>query len=253
MLNSIVEKKKAVIAKDKQQESLEQLQQQLTKGDFSFSKALKENEWSLIAECKLASPSKGILCDNYTTAELAKIYAENGATVLSVHTDNHFKGELKDLRTISSLVSIPVLRKEFIIDEYQIYQARAYGAAAILLIAAILTKEQLQHFLDIAKSLGLDCLVEVHDEAELEMVLQTNAEIIGINNRNLKIFKTDINNTVTLMKKCPPDKIVISDSGLNNRNDIEKVKACGVRGVLIGEGLVKATDIPSAVKEFLLQ
>ena len=145
------------------------------------------------------------------------------------------------------------MAKDFIIDEYQIYQARAYGAAAILLIAAILTKEQLQHFLDIAKSLGLDCLVEVHDEAELEMVLQTNAEIIGINNRNLKIFKTDINNTVTLIKKCPPDKIVISESGLNNRNDIEKVKACGVRGVLIGEGLVKATDIPSAVKEFLLQ
>ena len=253
MLNSIVEKKKDIIAQDKQKESLEQLKQQITKGDFSFSKALKKNDWSLIAECKLASPSKGVLCDQYTTSELAKIYEENGATVLSVHTDNHFKGKLEDLRTISNLVNIPVLRKEFIIDEYQIYQARAYGASAILLIAAILTKEQLQRFLDLAKSLGMDCLVEVHDEAELDMVLKTDAEIIGINNRNLKIFKTDINNTISLMKKCPADKIIISESGLNNRSDIEKVKACGVKGVLIGEGLVKAENIASAVKDFLLQ
>jgi indole-3-glycerol phosphate synthase len=249
MLDTIVVKKRQTVAAAKQKSPLEKLAQHLEPGNFLFSAALLRSDWSLIAECKLASPVKGRLCDRYSVSELAKLYAANGAAALSVLTDEHFLGSLEDLTSVRQVTSLPLLRKDFIIDEYQIYEARAAGADAVLLIARILSPGELSRFLAVAHDLGMDCLVEIHDREELDTVLVTDAKIIGINNRNLQNFTTDINQTFELLPYLDGDRLVISESGIRSREDILRLRAAGVRGVLAGEGLVTAPDIPAKVRE----
>jgi len=253
MLKSIVAKKEHEVAEAKSQRPLTALKQLVEPGRFTFSKALKAGDWSLIAECKLASPAKGRLCSDYTVPELAGIYTQYGAAALSVHTDIHFKGVLSDIAKVRQVTDLPILRKDFIIDEYQVYEARAAGADAILLIAAVLSDGQLLHYLRTAWSLGMDCLVEVHTAEELERVLKTPAEIIGINNRDLRTFTTDIKNTFELLANCDPNRVIISESGIKNGADAARLKAAGVRGILVGEGLVKAGNIGQKTSELALK
>ena len=221
-------------------------------GNFSLSRALKQSSWSLIAECKLASPSKGRLCQTHSVPDLAKIFSQNGATALSVHTSAPFLGKISDIPVVKAVASLPVLRKDFIIDEYQLYQARAAGADAILLIAAILNQSELERFLELSRILGMDALVEVHSLPELERVQQTRAELLGINNRNLTTFKTSLENTFSLLPYCAPERLIISESGIADETDALRLKDAGVRGALVGESLVRSADIARKTRELAL-
>ncbi len=218
-----------------------------------FAGALSGEGIKLIAEVKKASPSRGVLCPDFNPMALAKTYAQGGAAAISVLTEvSHFQGSLKYLIAIREETSIPLLRKDFIFDEYQVYESAAFGADALLLIAAILSQEQLEEMLALSHSLGLGCLVEVHDENELEKALLGGAEIIGINNRDLNTFTVDINTTRRLRPLIPEGRIVVSESGINNRDDITKIKEWGVNAVLVGEALVTAGSIPAKMEELLL-
>lgn len=217
----------------------------------NFKKSIIENkDISIIAEVKKASPSKGVIREDFQPLAIAKEYEKNKVQAISVLTeDKFFQGKDEYLSQIKGITSIPILRKDFIIDPYQIYQARVLGADVILLIAAILTKNELIGFQSIAKEIGLQCLVEVHDEAELNTVLETEAEVIGINNRDLKTFKTTLETTERLMSFIPKDKAVISESGINTRKDMEFLSNLGVQGVLIGESLMRAKSIDEKLRE----
>lgn len=219
----------------------------------SLSAALKSVvNISIIAEIKKASPSMGVLRENFNPVEIALIYEANGASAISVLTDEKFfQGSLSYLTKVRSTVRLPVLRKDFIVDPYQIYEAREAGADAILLIAALLSKEELQDFLLLSSELEMDCLVEVHSENELKTVLQTNASIIGINNRDLKTFKTDLETTLRLRPLIPSGKIIVSESGIKSRKDIEVLLENGVNAVLVGETLMKSNNIPGKLHELL--
>jgi indole-3-glycerol phosphate synthase len=222
------------------------------KAPLDFQAALRGNDIRLIAEVKKASPSKGVMRPYFDPMELAKTYAESGAAAISVLTDaEYFQGSPEHLTAIRQTVGLPLLRKDFIYDEYQIYESAAYGADALLLIAAILKPRQLRLLLTLSRSLGLGCLVEVHNEAELNMVIDGGAEIIGINNRDLKTFKIDLGTTQRLRPSIPQGKIVVSESGINNREDITKLREWKVDAVLIGEALVTAKNIPDRIKELM--
>lgn len=206
----------------------------------------------VIAEVKKASPSKGVIREDFNHLEIAETYQRNGASALSVLTDRKFfQGSIDYLSEIRHAVSIPLLRKDFVVDEYQIFEARGYGADAVLLIAAVLDDKEMHDFVELSLNLGLAPLVEVHDEAELERALKTDAELIGINNRNLQTFKTDINTTVRLIGSIPEDRIVISESGINTREDINLLKDAGVDAFLIGEALMREADIGKKLREFV--
>ncbi len=206
----------------------------------------------VIAEIKKASPSKGVIREEFDHLEIAKTYERNGASALSVLTDRHFfQGSIDYLSEIRQMVSLPLLRKDFVFDEYQIFEARGYGADAVLLIAAVLDDKELCDFVKLSLDLGMAPLVEVHDETELERTLKTNAELIGINNRNLQTFKTDINTTVRLMNSIPEDKIVVSESGINTKEDIKLLKDAGVDAFLIGEALMRESDIGKKLRKFV--
>lgn len=252
MLDKITEKKRQVVERAKIERPLARLLKNIIPGNFAFSKAIKQSEWSLIAECKLVSPAKGQLCTDYSVPELAELYTQNGAAALSVHTDTHFSGELEDIAAVREVTSLPILRKDFIIDEYQIYESRVAGADAILLIAHILSDEQLTQYLNTAHGLGMDCLVEVHTLQELERAQQTIATLIGINNRNLETFSTDIQNTFNLLPYCDQRRIVISESGVSTGAEAQCLAQAGVRGILVGEGLVKAKDISNKTRELTI-
>lgn len=252
MLDKIVMQTRLAVAAAKMDEPLAKIENQVAAGSFAFSRAIKEAAWALIAECKLVSPAKGTLCNKYTVLELAQIYAGNGATALSVHTNTAFDGHINDIVKVKATVRLPVLCKEFIIDEYQLYAARAAGADAVLLIAAIVSDAELVRFLQIAGDLGMDCLVEVHTLPELIRVQQTKAKLIGINNRDLQTFTTNIAQTFTLLKHCEPDRVVISESGIKNGEDARKLKTAGVKGILVGEGLVIANDVAAMTRELAL-
>ncbi|MEK7851320.1 MAG: indole-3-glycerol phosphate synthase TrpC, partial [Deltaproteobacteria bacterium] len=201
---------------------------------------------------KKASPSKGVIREDFDHLEIARTYERNGASALSVLTDRHFfQGSIDYLSEIRQMVSLPLLRKDFIFDEYQIFEARGYGADAVLLIAAVLDDKELCDFVKLSLDLGMAPLVEVHDETELERTLKTNAELIGINNRNLQTFKTDINTTVRLMNSIPEDKIVVSESGINTKEDMKLLKDAGVDAFLIGEALMRESDIGKKLREFV--
>ncbi|MFC1901072.1 indole-3-glycerol phosphate synthase TrpC [Chloroflexota bacterium] len=221
---------------------------------LDFDSVLRGDGISVIAEVKKASPSKGVIRADFHPVEIARIYAENGASAISVLTEpEYFQGSLDYLRDIKKALGsrIPLLRKDFIFDPYQVYQARAYGADALLLIVAVLSPEQLGELLTLSHELGMKCLVEVHNEAELETALKSGAGIIGINNRDLTTFNVDIETTRKLRPLIPEDRIVVSESGIKTRQDMEKLRSWGVDAVLIGEAFMASDDIASAMKELL--
>ena len=207
---------------------------------------------NLIAEIKKASPSKGMLREEFDLMAIAKIYVENNAAAISILTeDKYFLGNPLYVKKVSEMFPVPVLVKDFIIDEGQIYEARHNGASAILLIAAILPDDQLKHFFKLAGKLDLDCLVEVHDEQELTRALDAGAEIIGINNRDLRTFVVDIKTCERLIPLIPKGKVIVAESGIQSREDILKLKALGANAVLIGEIFMKEQDIAKKIQEVM--
>lgn len=210
----------------------------------------RDNRIKFIAEVKKASPSAGIIREDFNYINIAKEYEAGGASAISVLTDKEFfKGDIKYLSEIKETVSLPVLRKDFVIDPYQIYEARVAGADLVLLIARILTKEKIDAFLILSHELGMECLVEVHDNDELEKVLDTEAAIIGINNRNLDTFETNLETTLQLCHRIPEDKIVVSESGIKTRADVLVLEEAGIDAILIGETLMRSRDISQKIKE----
>jgi indole-3-glycerol phosphate synthase len=254
ILDKILSTKKREVARHKKAVHLSCLMECIArrKAPLAFTEAIKGDSIKLIAEVKKASPSKGILRPYFDPMALAKTYADNGAAAISVLTDaEYFQGSPEHLAAIRQTVSLPLLRKDFIYDEYQIYESAAYGADALLLITAILEPTQLEKLMKVSRSLGLSCLVEIHNEDELKIALNNGAEIIGINNRNLDTFEVDINTTQRLLPFIPEDKIVVSESGISWREDVKKLESWGVDAVLVGEALVTAKNIAKKMKELM--
>lgn len=243
ILDDIVTKQKIRIKNEKKEKSLEFLKQEVLalplSENYFFEDSLKSKEFSFICEIKKASPSKGVIVEEFPYKDIAQDYEQAGATAISVLTEpNFFKGNDIFLKDVAGIVNIPVLRKDFIIDEYQIYQAKLIGADAILLICAILDETTLNKFLNLAKSLRLSCLVETHNEDEIKKALNSGAKILGINNRDLKTFSVDINTSLKLRKFIPNDKILISESGIKTAQDVKMLKDAGFNGALIGESMM---------------
>ena len=220
-----------------------------------FAPALRSDRIRLIAEVKKASPSKGIICPDFDPVAIARVYADNGASAISVLTEpGYFQGSLSYLREIREAlgdVKVPLLRKDFIVDPYQVYESRAFGADAILLIVAILEPEKLVELLELSHRLNMGCLVEVHNEAELEIALGSRADIIGINNRDLTDFTVDITTTGRLRPLIPDDRVVVSESGIATATDMRKLRQWGVDAVLVGESLMSADDAGAKMRELL--
>jgi indole-3-glycerol phosphate synthase len=255
MLDRIIAQKRKELKLRKKSMPLSRLEKATAerKKPLDFALALRGERMRLIAEVKRASPSRGILCPSFNPVKLAQTYAQGGAAAISVLTEaNYFEGNIAHLVAIRQEVELPLLRKDFIFDPYQIYESCAYGADALLLIVAILSQKQLEELLSLSHSLGLSCLVEVHGEGEVEMVLSSGAEIIGINNRDLNTFAVDINTTRRLRPLIPQGKTVVSESGIKSRNEIKKLKTWGVNAVLIGEALVTADDVLAKMGELAL-
>ena len=253
ILDEIAQKTKERVEIAKQIVSLEQMKSMAmnleNSQDFPFEQALRKESINFICEVKKASPSKGIISEDFPYLKIAKEYEEAGAQAISVLTEPfYFKGSNEYLKEIVENVSIPVLRKDFTIDEYMIYEAKVLGASAVLLICAILDEETIKKYMDIAHSLGLSVLVEAHDEEEVQTALRCKARIIGVNNRNLKTFEVDINNSVQLRSLVPKEIIFVSESGMKTPEDICILKENGTNAVLIGETLMKCPD-----KKMMLQ
>ncbi|MCR5815996.1 MAG: indole-3-glycerol phosphate synthase TrpC [Ruminococcus sp.] len=217
---------------------------------YSLKAALKRDTLSVIAEVKKASPSKGLICEDFHPLETALEYERCGANAISCLTEEHyFKGSNDYLKTITENVHIPVLRKDFVIDEFQIYHARLLGASAVLLICAILDDDKLSRFTQAAHSVGLEVLTEVHDEQELERALKTDADLIGINNRNLKDFTVDLETTRRLAALVPKGTVLVSESGIKTNADMKNARECGADAVLIGETLMRSGSIRAKLTE----
>lgn len=253
ILNKIILEKKRQIQLAKKKQPLDNLIQEIKGASEvrSFKKALnKKTRLALIAEIKKASPSAGVIRGDFNPVKIAKAYEKSGADCLSVLTDEKFfGGRLDYIQKIKKEVNLPILRKDFIIDEYQIYESRAYGADAILLIASILPLEKLKKFIGLAGILGLDCLVECDCLSSLKKVLMANPEIIGINNRDLHNFKVDIRRTGHLIKYIPKNKVIVAESGIKTKTDIGFLKNLGVDAVLIGETFIRSKNIRAKIKE----
>jgi indole-3-glycerol phosphate synthase len=206
----------------------------------------------LIAEVKKASPSKGLIRADFDPVAISRIYEEAGASAISVLTDEkYFQGSLEYLKSIRTAVDLPLLRKDFVIDEYQIHEARAAGADAVLLIVAALTKGELAEFQEIAWRLGMTALVEVHTAEEMEVAVEIGAKVIGINNRNLQTFETTLDTTMDLASKAPKDSVLVSESGIFSRSDVERVASAGVSAILVGESLMREPDPGLKIRELL--
>jgi len=220
---------------------------------LNLAAALRGDSLRLIAEVKRASPSAGVLRSDLDPVKLASTYARCRAAAISVLTESHyFGGSGEDLVAIRrQLPNIPLLRKDFILKPYQIYESRAWGADALLLIVAILDDSKLKELLSLSHELGMQCLVEVHNEDELKRALACDVKIIGINNRNLDTMVVDINVTKKLRPLIPPDRLVVSESGIKGRSEIQRLREWGVNAVLVGEALVTASDVAAKIKELL--
>ena len=211
---------------------------------------LAQGQAGVIAEIKKASPSKGVLREDFIPADIAQTYAENGAACLSVLTDvQFFQGAVDYLKQARASCQLPVLRKDFIVDAYQVYESRVMGADAILLIAAILDDAQMKDFEAIARSLDMAVLVEVHDEVELARALKLKTPLIGVNNRNLKTFEVSLDTTLRLMQLVPADRLLVTESGIRNREDVLRMGAAGVNAFLVGETFMRAPDPGAALAE----
>jgi indole-3-glycerol phosphate synthase len=254
ILDKIVENKKREVADRKAAKPLIELERMIAgmPPTRDFAKAIRVEECAIIAEVKRRSPSRGLLRADFDPVRIALEYEACGAAAISVLTDEtYFGGSDADLTAVKQAVALPLLRKEFIIDPYQVYEARAIGADALLLIAAILTDRQLREFRELAASLGLAALVEVHDRKELERTLTVGAEIVGINNRDLKTFVTEIRTSMELAPLIAEDRIAVSESGIRTRGEIEALSKAGIRAFLIGETLIAAPRIGPKLAEML--
>ena len=254
MLNKIVADKRKEVEQTRQNMPVSILMERIAqRKPLDFARAIRGDGIRLIAEIKKASPSRGVLCPDFNPVAIARSYAQGGAAAISVLTEiNYFQGSIDHLAAIRKEVEIPLLRKDFVFDQYQIYESAAFGADALLLIAGILSQEQLSEFLSLSHSFGLSCLVEVHDEGEVEKALLGGAEIIGINNRDLRDFTIDINTTRRLRPLIPPERTVVSESGIKSRSDIEKLQEWGADAALVGEVLVTADDTTAKMRELSL-
>ena len=243
----------ATLEKQKSLASVRDEAEQLHKAERSFAESLRQPGLNFICECKKASPSKGLIAPEFPFLEIAQAYERGGAAAISCLTEpDYFLGADRYLQEIAEHVSLPVLRKDFTISVYQIYEAKVLGADAILLICAILSQAELEEFRLAAESVGLDVLVETHDTAEIEMALKSGAQIIGINNRNLKGFTVDLGTCLNLRKEIPAGRISVAESGIRTEADIARLKAAGFNGVLIGETLMRSGD-PEAMLRRLRQ
>ena len=251
ILDKIIEHKKQEVAQRKREVPLSAFINKLKKSERDFANAIKhkDDKINIIAEIKFASPSEGTIRKDADVRGIAGIY-DKYVSAISVLTDEKFfSGNLKFIEIAKEASSLPILGKEFIIDEYQIYELRRYGADAVLLIASVLTVQKIKKFISIADSLKMNCIVEVHNENELKKALAANAQIIGINNRNLRTFRVDLNTTLALAKKIPKGKIIISESGINKIEDFDKLRG-KVDAVLVGTALMKEKDIEAKIMEF---
>jgi indole-3-glycerol phosphate synthase len=216
---------------------------------IKFGSAISRGNLQLIAEVKRSSPSRGVLCKNFWPVTLAGEYAAGGAAAISVLTEsNYFGGQIDHLSAIRDEVDLPLLRKDFIFDRYQIYESAAYGADALLLITSILSKKQLAKLLCLSRDLGMECLVETHNEVEITKALRAGAQIIGINNRDLGSFAVDINTTGRLRPMIPEGRITVSESGIEDRNHVQKMRQWGLDAILVGEALITCNDIRSGIR-----
>ena len=246
ILDQLAAHAKERTAEAKRRLPLEHVRQQaltLPKGDFAFEKALQKPGISFICECKKASPSKGLIAPDFPYLQIAKEYETAGADCISVLTEpKWFLGSDEYLREIAGNVSIPCLRKDFTVDAYMIYEAKLLGASAVLLICAILSEEQIREYIGICDTLGLSALVEAHDETEVEIAVRAGARIIGVNNRNLKDFTVNTDNSRRLREMIPNEVLFVSESGVTCAVDVAKLRDIGADAVLIGEALMRAPD-----------
>ena len=257
ILDRIVESKKRILDKSKIEFNINSLENIIVKlpEALNFKNSLRKQNTSdirIIAEVKKASPSKGIIREDFDPLKIARQYEANNAAAISILTESEFfMGKLDFLREIKIAVNIPLLRKDFLFDPYQIYEARANGADAVLLIAAILEKSLLEELLFVVKKLSMNALVEVHTKEELKKVLQTDAEIIGINNRNLNTFDTNIQTSIDLMADIPESKVIVTESGIKTKEDIQKLSKAGVDAFLIGESFMRADNPGEMLNSFV--
>ncbi len=255
ILSRIIEEKRKVVEEAKRLKPQEELLKEIK--NLSVKSSFKKNisrphHINLIAEIKKASPSKGILRGDFNPVKIAITYQANGASAISILTDERFfEGALEHLVKARGNVSVPILRKDFVIDEYQIYETVAAGADAILLICEILSIAELTRFHNTATELGLDCLVEVHNEEDIEKALAIDAAIVGINNRDLHTFKVDLGVTQRLIRMIPQNKTIVSESGIKRYEDVMFLKSLGVNAVLIGESFMEADDIAAKMREIM--
>ena len=257
ILREIVEAKRREVDRLKREAPISELEERIEAQSppLNFAGALWGDSVRIIAEVKKASPTRGLLRADFDPASLATTYIENGAAAVSVLTNkDHFQGSIEHMEAVHRVANprgVPVLRKEFIFDPYQVYEARAHGADAILLIVAMLTPDALDDLLDVCKELWMQCLVEVHDAEELRIALDAGAEVLGINNRDLRTFESDLGVTERLARLIPGDRIIVSESGISNRDHIQRIKSAGAHAALVGEALVTAPDVGAKLREML--
>ena len=254
ILNTIAEYAKERVAKTKEIKPLEAVKKEALAMDcntgFPFEKALAKDGISYICECKKASPSKGLIAPDFPHINIAKEYEAAGASCISCLTEpKWFLGADEYLKEITEAVSIPVIRKDFTVDEYQIYEAKLLGASAVLLICAILDTETIKEYIKICDSLGLSALVEAHDDKEIASAIEAGARIIGVNNRNLKDFTVDVNNSTRYRNLIPEEILFVSESGIKSNEDIKILQGNGTNAVLIGETLMRAEDKKAMLEE----
>lgn len=255
ILEKIAEKTRERVEEEKRKVPLDVLKEKIgeRKGkelEQTFLKALRSEGMSYICEVKKASPSKGLIAPDFPYVEIAKEYEAAGAAAISCLTEPfYFQGADRYLEEITQAVQIPVLRKDFTIDEYMVYQAKALGASAILLICAILDNHELRYYRELCEELGMDALVEAHDEQEVERALQTGAKIVGVNNRDLRTFQVDVRNSIQLRSLAPREIVFVSESGIRTAQDIEKLYENQVDAVLIGETLMRSPDKEAALRK----
>jgi len=254
ILDQIIASKKKEIALKKSIVSVAQLEKSdlFNKKTNSLSKSIINSPFGIIAEHKRRSPSKATINNSFAVEDVAKGYENAGASGISVLTDmKYFGGSLEDLLLARASVRIPLLRKEFIVDEYQLLEAKAFGADAILLIAAVLTKEEIKQLSEFAQSLALEVLLEVHNQEELDKSSMPSLDLIGVNNRNLKTFEVSLQNSIDLINHIPNDFVKISESGITTTNDIKLLRSHGFQGFLIGESFMKTDNPGKSLEQFI--
>lgn len=256
ILEEIAQKTRERIEKQKERKPMDVIEKEARAMDantgFPFEKALKKSGISFICEVKKASPSKGVIAQEFPYVEIGKRYEKAGASAISVLTEPYyFQGSDDYLKEIKEAVTIPILRKDFTIDPYMIHEAKIMGASAVLLICALLSQETLKEYIEIAHSLGLSALVEAHDAEEVEKGLKAGARVLGVNNRDLKTFTVNIKNSITLRKQVPKEVLFVSESGIKTKEDIGELAKNHVDGVLVGETMMRAGNVSQVLGEMI--